>query len=223
MKGKAPLPLGAAAVALACFFAVPAFAVIIDRIAASVGNRVIAESDLIREIRVTAFLNGAEPDLSPAGKRAAAGRMVEQQLIRTELETSRYPLPTPEEVQPVLEKFEQEHFAGAAEFQLQLQAAGLTEQDLKGELLWERTLLRFVEIRFRPAVQVSDQDIEEYFTKVVEPAAKAAHPDQPVGLEDYRARIEDTLVGQREDREMDAWLKDAEQRTEIVYHPEAFQ
>jgi hypothetical protein len=198
------------------------YAVIIDRIAVSVGNRVITESDLIREIRVTAFLNGTEPDLSPAGKRAAAGRMVEQQLIRTELEASRYPLPSPEEVAPVLEKFEQEHF-GAADFRRQLQAAGLTEQDLKDELLWERTLLRFIEIRFRPAVQVSDQDIEEYFAKVVEPAAKAAHPGQPVGLEDYRAGIEQTLLGQREDQEMDAWLKDAQRRTAIVYHAEAFQ
>ena len=42
---------------------------IIDRIAVSVGNRVIAESDLNREIRVAAFLDGVKPDFSPAGIR----------------------------------------------------------------------------------------------------------------------------------------------------------
>lgn len=204
-------------------FASAGYAVIIDRVAVSVGNRVITGSDVIREIRVTAFLNGADPDLSPAGQRTAAGRLVEQELIRTELEASRYPLPAPAEVEPVLEKFEKEHFADAAEYRRRLQAAGLTEQDLKDELLWERTLLRFIEIRFRPAVQVSDQDIEDYFTKVVEPAARAAHPGPPAGLEDYRAQIEQTLIGQREDQEMDTWLKEAQGRTEIVYHPEAFQ
>ena len=53
----------AAAAASLAFFAALAQAVIIDRVAVSVGNRVITESDIVREIRVTAFLNGAEPDL----------------------------------------------------------------------------------------------------------------------------------------------------------------
>src|ERR1017187_6822016 len=72
----------------------PARAEIIDRIAVSVGNRVIAESDLHREIRVAAFLDGVQPDFSPAGRRATAERMVEQVLIRRELEISRYPIPS---------------------------------------------------------------------------------------------------------------------------------
>jgi hypothetical protein len=149
--------------------------------------------------------------------------MVEQTLIRTELENSRYPLPAPAEVEPVLDKFIKERFSRAEDYRRQLQAAGLTEQDLKDELLWERTLLRFIEIRFHPSVQVSDQDIEDYFEKVVAPAAKAAHPDQPVSLRDFRDRIEQTLTGQREDKEIDTWLSEAKRRTEIVYHPEVFE
>lgn len=205
------------------FFAALAQAVVIDRIAVSVGNRAITESDVLLQIRVAAFLNGVAPDLGAASKRATAERMVEQKLIRAELEASRYPLPAAAEVEPVLEKFKQDRFPDAAEYQRQLQAAGLTEQDLKNELLWERTLLRFIEVRFRPTVQVSDQDIQDYFTKVVEPAAKAAHPDQPVSLKDYRDRIDQTLTGQREDKEMDAWLNEARRRTEIVFHPEVFK
>src|SRR5260370_21045608 len=67
------------------------FADIIDRIAVSVGNRVITISDIDRETRVTAFINGVKADLTPAGKRATAERLVEQKLIQRELETSRYP------------------------------------------------------------------------------------------------------------------------------------
>ena len=55
------------------------------------------------------------------------------------------------------------------------------------------------------------------------PAATAAHPGQPVALEDYRDRIEETLTGQRVDRQIDTWLKEARQRTEVVFHAEAFQ
>ena len=183
LKRRIPLAAGWLA-----YFAAMAPAVMIDRMAVSVGNRAITESEVLRQIRIAAFLNGATPDLGAANKRATAERMVEQKLIRAELEASRYPLPTPSEVAPVLEKFEQEHFPNAEEYRRQLRAAGLTEQDLKDELLWERTLLRFVEVRFRPAVQVSDQDIQDYFANVVEPAARAAHPDQPVSLRDFATR-----------------------------------
>src|SRR5208283_3476998 len=49
---------------------------IVDRIAVSVGNRVITTSDLDRQIRVSAFLNGAKADQSAPARRAMAERMV---------------------------------------------------------------------------------------------------------------------------------------------------
>jgi hypothetical protein len=200
-----------------------ASAAIIDRIAASVGNQVITESDLLREIRVTAFLNGAKPDFSPAGKRATADRMVEQKLIRRELQNSRYPVPGPAQVEPVLDKFKREHFPDDAAYRSALREYGITGADLKDLLLWQRTLLEFIEVRFRPGVQISDEEIQDYFSKVVEPAARAAHPGQPVALEDYRAQIETTLAGRREDQQMDNWLNGVRRRTEIVFHDEVFQ
>jgi hypothetical protein len=196
---------------------------IIERIAVSVGNRVITESDLNREIRVAAFLGGVKPDFTSAGKRATAERMVEQALIRRELETSRYPVPSAAEVAPVLEAFKKDHFPKDAEYQRALADYGIADQDVKDLLLWQRTLLLFIEVRFQSGVQVTGQDIQEYFDKVVRPAAEAAHPGQPIGLEDYRDRIEHTIAGQRADREMNTWLKDARNRTGIVFHDEVFQ
>jgi hypothetical protein len=202
---------------------VPAGGTIIDRIAVSVGNQVITTSDIDREIRASAFLQGAAPDFSAAGRRATADRMVEQKLIRRELETSRYPVPQPSEIDPVLAELIQKQFHDEAAYRAALHAYGITEQDVRDELLWQRTLLLFVDDRFRPAVQVTDQEIRDYFDKVVAPAAKAAHPDETATLEAYRDQIVRTLTGQRADEEMDRWLKEARSRTEIVYHPEAFE
>ena len=209
-------------VALFCVRA--GYAVIIDRMAVSVGNRVITESDLIREIRVTAFLNGAEPDLSPAGKRATADRMVEQELIRTELETSRYPLPAAAEVAAGAREVQTGALPDAAEYQRAgCRRPASPNRTSKTSCCGSARCCGSSRSASAPRVQVSDQDIQDYFDKVVEPAAKAAHPGQPVALEDFRDRIEQTLTGQREDREMDTWLKEARRRTEIVYHAEAFQ
>ncbi|MGB7762986.1 MAG: hypothetical protein WBL61_24345, partial [Bryobacteraceae bacterium] len=111
LRSAAPIRLAALALA-----ATLASAAIIDRIAVSVGSRVITSSDIEREIRVTAFLNGQPPDLSPAGKRAAAERMVEQRLVRHELETSRYPVPQPAEIEPALAAFRQRNCTAEADY-----------------------------------------------------------------------------------------------------------
>lgn len=196
---------------------------ILDRIAVSVGNRVITATDLDREIRVTAFLNGAKPDLSAANKRATAERMVDQKLIRHELETSRYPVPAASEVEPELDAFRKRYFTSDADYHRALGQAGITEADLKAELLWQRTLLLFIDVRFRPGVQVSDQEIQDYFDHTVAPAARAAHPGETPNLQQYRAEIEQKLTGEKVDQEVDRWLKQVRQRTEIVFHPEVFR
>ena len=172
---------------------------------------------------MAAFLDGVKPDFSPAGKRATAQRMVEQVLIRRELEVSRYPVPSPAEVAPVLEAFKKERFPKDEEYQRALAEYGIADLDVKDLLLWQRTLLLFIEVRFQSGVQVTGQDVQDYFDKVVKPAAEAAHPGQPITLEDYRDRIEQTLTGRQADREMNTWLKEARNRTEIVFHDEVFQ
>lgn len=212
------------ALLLAALLAVPAArAEIIDRIAASVGNLVITASDLDRQIRVAAFLDRTRPDFSPAARRAMAERMVDQKLILRELDNSRYPPPAASEVDPIFDKFKTDNFPSDEDYRRALAAGGVTEQDVKDALLWQRRLLRFIDVRFRPGVQVSAQDVQDYFTKVVEPAARAAHPGQPVSLDDYRGQIEEKLTGDRVDQQMNAWLENARKRTEVVFHAEAFQ
>jgi hypothetical protein len=200
-----------------------ASAAIIDRIAVSVGNQVITLRDVEREIRVVAFLAGVKPDLSAANKRATADRLVEQKLIRQAMETSRFPVPDAADVEPALEKFKKDNFPTETDYRRALAEYGITDQDVKDMLLWQRTLLEFVSLRFRPGVQVSGQQIQDYFDQVVAPAARAAHPGQPVALEDFHAQIEDALTGQQADRDMDTWLSEAKKRTQIVFHEEALE
>src|SRR5438046_1912632 len=99
-----PVPLldrtGVLMKVLLLFFALAACrAEIIDRVAVVVGNSVITESEILREIRLTAFLNGEPLDFSPASKRKTAERLVEQRLIRIEADSSLYPPPEPDAVE----------------------------------------------------------------------------------------------------------------------------
>lgn len=207
----------------AAALALAAQAEIIDRVAVSVGNSAITTSDLEREIRVTALLNGVKPDFSAMNRRATADRMVEQKLIQRELELSRYLAPEASTVDEELTDFRKRHYKNDEELQRALADTGVTLQQVKDELLWQVTLLRFIEVRFRPGVQVSEQEIRDYFEKTVKPAEQAAHPGQTISLDDYYDDIEEMLAGQRADKQLDNWLKETRQRTEIVYHEETFQ
>lgn len=196
---------------------------IIDRIAASVGRRVITESELLRAIRVAAFQDGVKIDFSPERKKAVCQSLIEQKLVQNELENSRYPLPDPAELEPAIDRFKKEHYKTDQEYQAALAEYGITEQDFKDALLWQRTLLLFVQIRFETGVQVTDQDIQQYFDQTVRPAAEAAHPGQPVSLEDFREQIGRAIAGQRTDEQLNAWMREVKRRTNIVVHEEVLR
>ncbi|HVN07142.1 MAG TPA: hypothetical protein VMT86_22140 [Bryobacteraceae bacterium] len=195
---------------------------IVDRIAVSVGNRVITQTDLDREIRITALLNGEKPDFSPANKRRTIERMVDQWLVRSELEASRYLLPTGAEAAAELQQ-EKNRFADDAAYRRALAGYGVTEQDLKDRLLWQLTLIRFIDLRFRPGIQIGDEEIRKYFDEHVKAAATLAHPVKTPALADYRDSIERMLISQAADEQVEQWLKEARRRTRIIYHEEVLQ
>ncbi|HXK00994.1 MAG TPA: SurA N-terminal domain-containing protein [Verrucomicrobiae bacterium] len=210
-------------IAIIVLLGFPLQAEIIDRIAASVDYRVITTSEVERQIRVAAFEDGQKPDLSAARKQAALQTMIDQVLIQKDLENSHYPLPEPAELNPAIDQFKKEHFPSDAEYRRVLAEYGITEQDFRDLLLWQRTLLSFIQVRFETGIQISDQEISDYFEKTVKPAAEAAHPGQAVTLDDYRKQIQKTLEGQQVDRQMDTWLNAARRRARILIHEEALQ
>jgi hypothetical protein len=191
----------------------------IDRIAVAVGNRVITTSDLDRQIRVAAFLSGTEPDFSGKGKRAIADRLVEQRLIQNEIETTHYVDADSSAIEPALREFVAKYFKTDSEYQAALAKAEITDRDVREELLKERTVNAFIDVRFHPAVQVTEEQIREYFEKTVAPAAGG----EAVTLEGVHDQIERTLTGQQVDAEVERWMREARRRAAIVYHDEAFQ
>jgi peptidyl-prolyl cis-trans isomerase SurA len=197
-------------------------AAIIDRIAVSVGNRVITATDLDREIRITAFLNNAKPDFSAANKRKTAERMVDQTLIRSEIEVSRYLLPTAGEVDAALKALK-DRYPDEAAYRGALSQHGISEDELRTMLLWQLTLVRFIDARFRPGIQISAEQIQKYFNEHVRPSLEQAHPGKPASLDDYREGIEQTLTGEAANQQVEQWLKDARGRTRIDYHEEVFR
>ncbi len=211
------------ALILAALLAQPGAAEILDRIAVTLDNRVIAESDLIREIRLSAFLNDARPDFSGASKRAAAERLVERELMRHEMEFSGYPAAGADEARAALEKWRQEHFATAAAYQQALIKAKIVEPDVSRYFLEQLTALRFIDYRFRPGVQVLPAELRDYYEKSFLPQSRAAGVTHDPPFEEVAERIEKILTEEKVDRMLDAWMKDARSHTRIDFRAAVFE
>jgi hypothetical protein len=194
---------------------------IIDRVAVVVGKRVITESEILREVRLTAFLNGTPIDLSAASRRKTAERLVEQRLIRNEMESNLYPIPAPDAVEQMA-KDVQSKFPSRERYQQELQRAGISEEDLNAHLLRQLITLRFIEFRFRPGVQVGEEELNKYFNERFAPKLKKAHPETEFSLDDYRAQVEQAVLGEIVDKASDAWLKAAREHTRIEFRAAAF-
>jgi hypothetical protein len=213
-------------------FCVPAFyllasgfwilpAEIIDRIAVSVGNQVITESQIDEEIRLTAFLNQEKLVLDNTERQKAAGRLIEQTLVRREMEFSRYPVPPLSDASQSLETLKT-RYRTQAEYQQALNTYGITEDGLKGRLWWQATLLRFVDYRFRPGIQIPDTDLQAYYQQQLDKWKQEGIQPIP-SLEDVRASIDQTLTEQRIDQAMDRWLADTRTQVAIRFHDEALK
>ena len=125
--------LHAATLAIAAIVAAHA-AVTLDRIAVVVENQPVKDSDIDRDIRVTAFLNGERPDLGAGARKQAASRLIDQALIRGEIELAQYPEATSAEIQGMLAQV-RKRFGSQAAYTAALARDGLTDAQVADQLV----------------------------------------------------------------------------------------
>ncbi len=195
---------------------------IIDRIAVTLDTQVITASEIALEIRLTAFLNGDTPDFNSAARRKAADRLIEQKLVHREMQLGRYTQPSLEEVGPMLQQIQAQRFHGAEEYRQALVKCGISEDELKAHLLWQLSLLRFIDVRFRPGVQVTDDEIRAYFNQHLSELEKLS-PAGKIMLDDVQEQIRRILTNEGVDKQLDDWLAEVRKRTRIEFHQEAFR
>ncbi len=182
------------------------FAVIIDRIAVRVGNAIIKDSDIDRIVRVTEFLNDEPLNLGDKARRDAAKRLIDQAFIRQEIQVGGYPRAGWGEADEQIAKLKKDRYKTPAAFEQALARYGLVEPDLRFEFQWQLTVLRFIDQRFRPAVLVKDEEVEQYYKEHL-PALRKANPSDS-SLEALRDQIHETLVGEKVNQLFFSWLDD---------------
>jgi hypothetical protein len=196
----------------------PLHAEIIDKIAISVGNQVITKAQIDEEVRLTAFLNGSQMDLSDEERKKAADRLIEQTLVKRDMEFSHYPIPPLSDADAPLKTLKA-NYRSEALYRQALQKYGITEEALKQHLWWQAALLRFIDYRFRPGILVPETDIRKYYDQEVVKWKQQGIQQIPT-FEDAREKISELLTDQRIDQAIDQWLADTRKQVAVREHDE---
>lgn len=185
-------------------------AVLLDRIAVIVGRTPILDSDITTDIRVTAFLNRTPLDFSPASRKQSAGRLIDQVIIRQQIQLGGFPIATRAETDSFLTSIEHSRAASVSQFRSALSSYGISEPVLRDRLHWQLTILRFIDAMFRPQVVVSETDIENFYE-----SHRAALSFKSIAQ--VRPAIVETITGERINTLFDAWLETNRKSARIVF------
>ena len=196
--------------------------VVLDRIAVVVGKLAIKSSDIDRDLRVTAFLNREPISFTAEAKRKAAERLVDQQIIRQEIATGDYPRASDKDAASLLKEIRVSRFSGSDDrLRVELTHYGLTEAQLQDRLLWQLTVLRFINERFLPGVMVSDDEVRKYYDEHLADLKRKYPRDN--SFKTLEPQIRETLEGEQTNKQFEAWLEEARKDVVIEYHQEALR
>jgi len=179
-----------------------------DRIVARVETDIILLSDVRQLNRYQVFLDGkAQTDAD------ILNRLIDQWIVRNEAGVARFPQPSEDEVNRSIERL-QRSFSSPEEFQARQKQSGITDDEIRRFVRAQLYLSNYLDSRFRPAIQIDETAIEEFYKSRVVPRAESRGQTPPT-LETARDFIQEALVQRAINEQADRWLKESRTRVRV--------
>jgi hypothetical protein len=157
-----------------------------------------------------------------ADRKAAADRLVDQEIIRQAILSGGFRQPMEAQAAAVETQLLRDRFGGSeARMRQALEQYGLTREELRAQLLWQLTVLDFIDQRFRAGVSVSDEAVRAYYDQHA--AELRRQYPQAKTYEAAAPHVRTLLEGENVDRNFNQWLTGARKRGRIEYMQEAFR
>jgi parvulin-like peptidyl-prolyl isomerase len=181
---------------------------VVDRVAARIESDIILLSDVQQLGRYQKLVDGKSEDESKL-----LDRLIDQWVVQTEADASRFPHPSDAEIEQSLSTLKKS-FDSPEKYEERKKQSGLSDAEVRDKIATQLYLTNYLESRFRPAVQVDAKAIEEFYKTAVLPRAKA-RAQEPPSLEASREVIQEALVQQSIDSQADQWLKESRTRIHV--------
>lgn len=182
---------------------------VLDRIVATVNGHVILQSDWDDAVRFEAFIAGRQPgELTGVDRKAVLDRLIDQELLREQMHASDFQPASDEQVGKRLGEVRRQYPQAANEdtWRSILARYGLTEARLKERLALQLDLMRLVDARLRPNVNIDGKSIESYYNQELLPQLRQSGA-KDVPLADVSGQIKELLTEQKVNQLLVAWLQ----------------
>jgi hypothetical protein len=180
----------------------------VDGVAVRIEDDIITESE-VRELGAFQLLVDGK-----AKPRAELIReLSDQWMIRSEANATKYGQPPAADVDRAYAEFVKQ-FPTEEDFQKRRASAGLTEAAVRRMVAQQLYLSRFIDYRFRPEAQVSDEQVEAYYRDEFSPQLKARNEPVPP-LDDVDDTIREVLIQRAISDRAAKWLNDSRDRLKI--------
>lgn len=192
--------------------AAPANGVLLDRIVAVVNGDIILDSDVDEEQRFEAVVPYRE-SRAVFSRDKAIQRLIDRRLIlqQAALEPEETVSDTELDAQlarlrkdiPECKEYRCDSDEGWKKY---LADHGFTVEEFRE--LWKKRmeLLRFIEVRFRNGITITDDEVKDYYTKTMLPEYDKRNTTAPE-ISTIEKRIEEVLLQQRVGALLEDWLK----------------
>ena len=182
---------------------------VIDRIVATVNGRIILQSDLDEALSYEALLNGRNlSQFSDDDRRLVLDRLIDQELLRGQLKSTDFKHATDGEAATRVSDARKQYAEAVTDagWRSVLDRYHLREKDLLSHVQQQLDLMRLVDARLRPVVQIDSKTIEAYYReKFVPQLRQSGSGDVP--LADVSGRIRELLTEQKVSELLVSWLQ----------------
>lgn len=178
---------------------------VLDRIVAHVEDDIVFESELRELGQFQQFTGRAKED-----DASLLDRLTDQWIVNTEAASAHFPAPPDAEVEHEIagmkKQFEKQ-FQSPDAFEKRMQEAGLSEAQVQRLVKRQLFLTRYLDYKFRAAIQIPRSEIEKYYRETLAPQLAAR--GQPVPpLPQVEDEIRELLVEREINLRADRWLQD---------------
>jgi len=180
----------------------------VDGIAARIEDDIITESE-VRELSAFQEL----VDGKPKTRSEIIKELANQWIVRGEAGVAAFPAPSEADVDRAYREFVKQ-FSSPQEFQASCAALGLTDTAVRRILAQQLFLSRFIDYRFRPAAQVDEAQIENFYHQEFAPQLEAKKQAVPP-VEDVEDTIREVLIQRAISDRAAKWLDDTRDHLKI--------
>jgi len=190
---------------------------VIDRIVALVNGHVILQSHVEDDVYFEALSDGRPVHgVTDKDRGAALEHLIDQELVREQIQAGENSAPAPEDVQKRIAEIRALHPGTNSDeaWREELARYGLDEKRLEAKVTDELTVLRQIDLRLRPTVQVENREIETYYRDTFVPEMRKVGAAEPP-LAEVSSRIREILTQQKISEQFSTWLEALRKESKI--------